>query len=443
MKKIHIIILLLLLLTPILAVASNYDEAKLTINSWLGKKPKVLVKLDIHLPRDAKGKCYTLVRRFPTMYNPTKDGYTEKVYAGVHNPGDIVEVKKILNAYISKIKINEKTGETEIAYYEPQEFFVAVLCKSGDEITFKWNKIIEVYPNSIIYKKDIYPEKEASILTNHISSKSNDRLLSSQQIECSIQQDEYIPGTKRTGKCYTWVRGPWIYSMWFVEVRFGIKSNTAVYIEAFSDFDPGLIPKPESEVQWSSAGKKLAYSSINKSTPALTGPYMDRIYLKVKYVYEWGNECDSFAGNCYSYWLLYPTVIRDIVRSGATESSQIPNETSYYNPPSSCEYPCGTIEPNNVVTIWFYDSDHPPYVSDTPLASIGISFSFYGVWSQSPITLLVSFYKAGRHDSQYTTPFVKITNNRGSIIYWWYKSDDPMTYTVRIGGAQTRPRSIG
>ena len=108
MKKTHIIILFFLLVTPILAETSNYDEAKLTINSWLGGKPKVLVKLDMHLPETVKGKCYVLVRRFPTMYNPTKDGYTEKVYAGVHKPGAVIEVKKTLNVYVSEIKIDEK-----------------------------------------------------------------------------------------------------------------------------------------------------------------------------------------------------------------------------------------------------------------------------------------------------------------------------------------------
>jgi len=434
------IILIVVFLAPL--IATSYDEARLTINSWLGNKPKILVKLDIHIPKDAKGKCFVLVRRFPSMYNPTRDGYTEKVYAGIHKPGDVVEVKKTLNAYISKYNIDEKTGALKIGYYEPQEFFVALLCKDGNTTTFKWNKIVEVYPDKIIYRKDIYPNPNTgnqAIVKAKYKENPNTLTTTTQQIHCTITQTEYIPGTSRKGYCRTWVRGPLLYSMWFVKSKFGINSyprRSAVYFESFSDFDAGPLVKPESQVDWSSAGRKLAASTVTRSTTFLTGPYKDRIYFDVKYVYEWGNECDSFAGDCDSYWLLYPKTVYGVYRSGQGPWSGIPNETSSYNPPTYCQYTCHPITPGTSTRIDFYDDDNPPYESNNPIASIGIMFSLNGVWSAG---LSVDFYKAGRNDNQYTTPYVYVVNNRSSNIYWWYDSNDPMTYTIGLCCAQTNP----
>ncbi len=435
------IILILVFLAPL--IATSYDETRLTINSWLGNKPKILVKLDIHIPKNAKGKCYVLVRRFPSMYNPTRDGYTEKVYAGIHKPGDVVEVKKTLNAYISKYNIDEKTGALKIGYYEPQEFFVALLCKDGNTTTFKWNKIVEVYPNKIIYKKDIYPnpnnDNQAIIKTKY-KENPNTLTTTTQQIHCTITQTEYQPGDTRLGYCITPVRGPWLYSMWYVKSKFGINSfpkRSAVYFESFSDFDAGPIVKPESQVDWSSAGKKLAVSDATTTTAYLTGPYKDRVYFYVMYKYEWYNNCDSFSSVCYSYWLLYPDSIKGVHRSGAGSVEGIPSEMSSYTPPTYCEYDCvASIDPGASSEVYFSHGSYRPYQSDIPITDIGIMFSLNGVWSAG---LYVDFYKAGRDDNQYTTPYVDIVNDRSDVIYLWYDSNDPMTYTIGLCCAQTNP----
>ena len=361
-----------------LLIATSFDEIKLTISNWLGNKPKILVKLDIHIPKDAKGKCFVLVRRFPSMYNPTRDGYTEKVYAGVHRPGTVVEVKKVLNAHIVKsIEHIDHAGETKTyRYYEPQEFFVALLCKDGNTTTFKWSKVVEVYPNKIIYRKDIYPNLSTgnqTIVKAEYKRNPNTLTTTTQQIHCAITQREYIPGNYRRGDCRTWVRGPLLYSMWFVKSKFGINSypkRSAVYFESFSDFDAGPLVKPESDVDWSSAGRKLAASTVTMSTKFLTGSYKDRIYFDVKYVYEWENECDLSAGGCDSYWLLYPKTVYGVYRSGEGPWSGILNETSNYSPLAYCQYTCHPITPGTSIRIDFYDDDNPPYENNNSIVSV-------------------------------------------------------------------------
>ncbi len=429
--KLNRYLLILLIIIPTITLAASNDSVQVVINSWLSNKPKMLLKLNIHLPQEGD-QCFVLVRRFPTMYNPTPNGATEKIYAGVHNPGDTIVVSKLLNAYIASEEFDPTTSELKVAYYEPQEFFVAIACKENDRIVYKWSEIIEVRPTSIVYETDITPP-DKPVQDQTIK---NSQFIS-EPIQCSLIEDEYIPGTYRRGHCIVWVRGPMIYSMWNVDVSFGITHNSVVYIESFSDIDYGPFTKPESEVEWSSAGRKMTISIIDGETTTLSGPYKDRVYFKVKYVYEWGNECDSFAGSCYSYWLLYPVSIRNVQRSGVMSDAQIPNETSYYNPPSYCGSPDYVeIYPGNTRTIWFYDNTKPPYESNIPISSIAITFNLPSIWSA---TLSVDFYKAGRHDSQYTTPYVKITNNNNYPICWWFESDDPMTYTVKVGGQQARP----
>jgi len=55
-----------------------------------------------------------------------------------------------------------------------------------------------------------------------------------------------------------------------------------------------------------------------------------------------------------------------------------------------------------------------------------VTFEFsFGAFS-----LTVSFYKAGRSDSTYTTPYVRIDSTR--YYWWWYRDDDRMTYEVLV-----------
>ena len=382
------------------------------------------------------------------MLNPTYDGYTEKVYVGVHRPGTVVEVEKVLNAYVVKSfeYIDYAGGTKTYHYYEPQEFFVALLCKDGNTTTFKSSKIVEVYPDKIIYRKDIYPSKQTP---EQASGEDNTITQSSpaNRLHCIFTQKEYKQEAYRRGSCVTLVRGPWLYSMWFAKTRYGItaeRPNSAVYTGAFGDFDAGPVVKPESQVDWSSAGKKLTASTATMTTTFLSGPYKDRLYFEVEYIYEWGRECGFSSFGCYSYWLLYPGLfgLSGVFRSGEGISGGIPNETSSYNPPTYCLYTCHPITPGTSTRIDFYDDDneftsrYTPYYGNVPIASTRIVFDMYKVWSSE---LNVYFYKSLRDDMLYIAPFVEIVNNGTSNIYWWYESEDPSYLTVKLCCGMTRP----
>ena len=429
-------------MTPIVAVSIN--ETKVLVSDLTGYKSEVLVKLDIHIPREARGRCFVLVRRFPSMYNPTYDGYTEKVYVGVHRPGTVVEVEKVLNAYVAKSFEYLDPGGTKIYhYYEPQEFFVALLCKDGNTTTFKWSKIVQVYPTWIIYRRDVYPSRQSFMVDGDRGS-AGVLQVPPRQFNCTVAQDEFRPGSYRRGGCVTWVRGPLLYSMWFVKTRYGVNSNyepVALYTGAFGDLDAGPFVKPESQVDWIAAGKKLAASNVTMSTAFLSGPYSDRVYFKVKYVYEWGRECGVFPGKCYSYWLLYPSIVLGVYRSGQGLGSGIPNETSSYNPPTYCQYTCHPITSGTSCKVYFLGKDegtdeYTPYQGDVPIAGTRVVFSLNGTWSAE---LNVNFYKAIRDDMEYRTPYVEIVNNRSSVVYWSYEQGDPSYPTLRLCCANTRP----
>jgi hypothetical protein len=76
------VIILLLVLSA--AALSNTDEISTLFSSWLEGRPRMLVKLKIRLLQIATDRCAVLVKRFPTMYNPTEKGYTELLYKGLH-----------------------------------------------------------------------------------------------------------------------------------------------------------------------------------------------------------------------------------------------------------------------------------------------------------------------------------------------------------------------
>ncbi len=441
------LLLILVFLASTIAIALNEDRVSLVINGWIEGKDKIMVKLNIHLPEGVNGKCYVMVRRFSTPYNPTTSGFSEKVYAGKHDPGDVVRVEKILNAYVAKWIIDE-SGDLRIGYYEPQEFLIMIICKEGHRTTFKASRIVEVYPDKPVYTEEIsftagdYSPSPPLDAQGNLSEPG----VSTATQECAITVTDHVPGSYRRGYCYVWVRGPYLYSMAGVYTSFRMvmsDKRSAMYIEAFSDFDAGPPVKPESEVEWMSAGGKLTPTIVSDGTIHLEGPYRDRVWFHVKYVYEWSSDCDPFAGFCYSYWLLTPVSINSIDRSEVLSQeydfSEIPNEKQYYPPPTYPPDPdrCGTVLAGEQVIVSFYSEEEPPYESNVPISSISISFGLPGVWSAS---LGVEVYKAGRHDSEYTVPYVTIINNRDEAVYWWFQNYDPMTYTVRLCcGDYSRP----
>jgi len=417
-----------------LTVAAFSDEVQVVLSSWLQGRPRVLVRLDIELPNVDAERCLVLVRRFPTMYNPTKDGYTELIYRGLHPPGAAVEVKNTLFAYVAKYRLDPRTNEYVIDYYEPQEYAIFVNCVRGDAAVFKWARIVEVFPRSIVHTERV--EVRGSRYELGPSSSSTTPLPSEgdrddgggdgggNSFSCSIVILEESPGSYKRGECYTWVRGPVIYSIDGLTTSFVLYTypQSAVYLEAYADSDYGPFLRTEDQVQWGSIGKKLTPSVVSGETSGLTGYYKDAIYFYVRYKYEWEVGCDSFAGACYEYWSLYPSSIRDFARSA--ERPYLPYSLYPYTPPAPPYYKAGGGPGERL--IWFAPEEGTSE-TDISLYRVTVSFTYTGVWTAS---LTVSFYKAVRRDSQYTTPAVRIYSTR--YYWWWYKDNDPRNYEVLV-----------
>ena len=422
-KFLALVIIALALISAVFIVAALNDELSIIINSWLEGKPRMLIKLKISLPHIEADYCGVLVVRFPTPYNPTKTGYTELLYKSLHNPGDTVIVSNLLFATVIKYELDPKTNEYRVSYYEPQEYAVLIICNKNEERVFKWFKTIEVFPRSILHTEDIVVSSEENLVLKVSYSESAETInVEETPFTCSIVIEEEDYSYKR-GSCYTWIKGPQIYSIAMLQASFGVigrKPPSAIYLEGFADSDTGMYLRDESEVVWVSTGKKITPFLISRETSPISGYYKDRVYFYVRYVYEWGWGCwDGFAGVCYEFWLLYPYEIGSSART--TEESSLPNEYSPWIPPQvpAYAYPGGP----GTTEVYFRENE----VSDEVLACTSVTYT-YEIWG--PVSLSVSFYKAVRSDDQYDTPYIKINSYRN--YWWWYKNNDKRYYEILI-----------
>ncbi|MEM2847616.1 MAG: hypothetical protein QXM79_02455 [Zestosphaera sp.] len=417
-------LLIALLVVPVVAVYAYQDDLTIVFNSWASGEPKIMIKLEIHIPAIKAEFCGVVVRRIPTMYRPTKTGFSEEVYVGNHRPGEIVVVKQLLTAIIAKTKI--EGGEYKIEYYEPAEYLTTIICKNK-ETTHKYSKIHEILPNKLIttHKIEVNFEEKTSreFLGSEVSS-------STTPISCNLYRIS-LPGALDAAECVTWVRGPYLYSLPGLKTAFGVSGaypRSAVYLESYVD---SVLCTPQCErdtpQEWSSAGKKLTPSVVSHETAELSGRWKDRVYFNVVYRYEeWYVSFDGFAGIGMLQWLLYPLQITGLERSEALP--EVPYEKKYLSfiPPAP-SYARGRLVGDT--TIFFT----PVEQSDTVIASISISFGYVlEGWSA---ILTVGFYKAGRNDQMYITPYVSVKDVSGNTqawYYWWYSYNDPMTYETQF-----------
>ena len=389
------------------------EELQVILSYWLQGRPRMLVRLDIEIPSVDAERCSVLVRRFPAPYNPTKDGWPEDIYFDTHPPGTTVAVKRVLFAHVSKYEVDPRTGEYKVGYYEPQEFLVVVSCLgNGGGTVFKWGRVVEVFPRSIIHLERVRLETATGSRDEGSGGGSGD------YFTCSIVM-EYESGTYKRGSCLTWVRGPSVYSVEGLSVSFGLDHSartSAVYLESFGDFQPGASPQPESEVSWSSTGRKLVPTVISRETSPLSGNLRDVVYFEVHYRYEYSVYCK--LESCLTVWTLYPYYIGGVARSA--EEPTLPYGLTPYTPPPGPWY---AFEGQPGSAKIYFD---PPYESDYTLVDVEVTFEFsFGAFS-----LTVSLYKAGRSDSTYTTPYVRVDSTR--YYWWWYRDKDPMTYEVLV-----------
>ena len=402
------------------------DEVQLLFRSWIEGKQLMIIKLRVHVPQVDADKCFVAIHRFPTSINPTKDGYTERVYAGFVAPGATVVASKLLSAVPAKLAYDESIGAYRVAYYDPQEFMVIVHCVGNGKTTYKWARIVEVFPSKPVYVVDVRPPREAQaepevLAVNGKPVRSVEpTLISRPKFECKI-----IPTTVTgdRGYCYTYVAGPNLYSVEGISTAFGLLGGprpSAVYIEAFSDSAVCPLGYCDYDVPiWSSSGRKLAPSVITGTTLPLTGNSYVRLYFRVKYVYEEWEFWDSgLTGMMVKYWFLYPSRVTDVVRADTLGVGVV----ATYEPPE-VPPPYATCAVGDRV-IWFNMGEVRE--TDISIARVSVTFSYADLWS---VTLAVDFYRAGRDDDRYTVPYVVVkTGGRGFC--WWFKDDDPMTYEV-------------
>mgnify|MGYP001772546726 CR=1 FL=1 len=425
-NKWYTYLMISLVIIPLITVYAYQDDLTVVFNSWSSGEPKIMVKLEIHLPQANTDFCGVVVRRLPSPKRPTRTGFSEEVYLGKHKPGETIVVKQLLTAIVAKARSDG--GEYKVEYYEPVEYFIVVACVKGNRTVYRYGKVHEVYPNKLITTHKIevnFEEQNNKVSVGDLGSYETNTL------SCNLYQVNPPLGALDAAECITWVRGPYLYSLPGLKTAFGLVGGpipSAVYLESYSDSASCILDNCDHETpQWGYAGKRLAYSVISGETAQLSGRWRDRVYFNTKYVYEkWYVSFDGFAGIGMLVWLLYPVYISGVQRSATLPG--VPNEQEYLSiiPPAP-SYSNGPFRGD--VTIWFT----PAYESSSVVASITISFSYVlDGWS---VSLAVNFYEAGRNDNSYTTPYVSVEDVSGNTqgwYYWWYRDNDSMSYTVQF-----------
>jgi hypothetical protein len=419
---------LVLLLAPLILFSAfgtvflHRDEISVLVNSWLNNKPQVLVKLEIKLPRLDADRCFVAIHRFGTLYTPIN----ERLFAGLVAPGGEVEVKKFIPAIPVKLHYDENTRQYTVEYYEPQEFLILVHCLKGNTTVFKYGRVYEVFPRSIIHQETIEIKETRQI--GKLSSYSlNGGGGSIQPTSTCDIQPLYDPNNwDLKGECYTWVLGPYLYSINGLRTQYGIKHYpipSAIYLTSFVDSAYCPLGYCDHDTpEWSPAGKKLTPSLVDATTGWLTGNSKVRVAFRVVYRYEESWWCDNFAGVCMEYWFLYPYRVYDALRSDQIGLGYI----EYYSPPQHPYY--ATFTTGNRI-IWFELNQQTDETIVT--INVGFSYSIEG-WSAG---LSVSFYKAVRFDNQYTSPFISIEDLTGRTYtwyYWWYSGNNPLNLEVPV-----------
>jgi hypothetical protein len=422
-------LLIAFLVAPLATVYVFQDDLAVVFNSWLSGEPKIMVKLEIRIPPAEAEFCSVHIRRLPTLIRPTKTGFTEEVYRGLHRPGDTVVVKELHAAIVAKARIER--GEYKVEYYEPVEYFVAVLCK-GKNGVLRYGRIHEVFPRSLVstHVVEVKLERESEKYSlSHAMEGGDGGGSSSTSIPCEFHPVT-PPGDYEAAECLTWVRGPYLYTIHGLETAFGLNYQppSAVYLEAFSD--SCFVYCERDTPQWSSAGKRLTPRRMAMETTPLRallpGTWIDRVYFNVRYRYEkWVVYYDGFAGVSAVYWLLYPVDVRGVERSEVLYPN-VPYEKDYWHGTYRAPwYAAGPLRGDGIIDFNVTEQ------TDEVLVDTAVSFSFtFGVF-----TLTVHFYKAGRTDNNFVSPYVRVRDVSGRTTawyYWWYTNDDPKLYEVRF-----------
>lgn len=420
-------LLVAFLVAPLAATYVFQDDLTVVFNSWLSGEPKIMVKLEVRIPPAQAELCTVHVRRLPTLVRPTKTGFSEEVYTGVHRPGDTVVVKELHAAIVAKTRIEK--GEYKVEYYEPVEYIVLVLCRSKEGV-LRYGRIHEVFPRSLVSTHVVEVKLEREDEEYSLSHEFNGGGGYSPPISCNFYPVSPPPGSNilEAAECVTWVRGPYLYSLPGLETAFGLNYQppSAVYIESFYDatYCSTCYSCMRNQPQyWSSFGKRLTPRESACETTSLLGRWRDRVYFNVVYRYEKVCAGTSFAGGVL-VWIIYPRAIGGLERSEVM--SGVPYDKEYLSVIEPAPlYARGPFRGDRIIDFNVTEQ------TDEVLVDTAVSFGFtFGVF-----TLSVSFYRASRVDNNFVSPYVRVRDVSGittTWYYWWYTNNDPKLYEVKF-----------
>jgi len=258
---------------------------------------------------------------------------------------------------------------------------------------------------------------------------------------CSIVFDHVGPDYER-GRCFTYVAGPYLYSIEELKTAFGIcfgRYPSAVSLESFYSYRSEIAEAVNPAPNFRSEGKRLVpaaeacqcrdgisfYSKCE--TPELTGNSRVRIYFYVEFVYERFTYCGGLLGICRHYYRLYPSAILNVSRAdqigaGYVEPYTPPNATTLY-------YAYRTYG-NAIISFLKGRGFFATIEKDAPLVGTNINFTHtYGSWSA---TLTVNFHQTSIYfeDDRYSTPYIRVSASPWVCYYWWERDHEKANYEI-------------
>ena len=418
MKSNKLIIILVSAMTIIamIPIVSAYagDNIDVLFRSWLEGKPKALVRLNINIPKiNESDVCFVAVHRFPTPYNPTKNGTSEVIYRGKVPCGSKITVKSLINLVQVGLKKDPKTSELKPVYDSP-EYAVVVICRNG----YGFNKIIQVSIEK--------PITDVSVDVELKKPRRNTVSIATTPEEVCNVVITYQDSDKAIGSCVANTKLTYLNSIPGLKVAFGVVGGTpasVMYLESWGSFCFSSDPEEPCPAScWYSDGKKRTVSVVSEETDYITQGERAVVWGTVRYTYEhyaiWDDDFEIY----WKYDFFYPTKITNLPSPEVIGSYQQPSTPPWYaNGPRKGD-----------ATIWFEN----PKITDTQLSlstSIGVSIAIYSF----SVAVSVHPYKAGEDNTYYTTPYVDVVDVSGKSYdwwYWWYKDDDPMTYEIEFYG---------
>jgi len=394
------------------------DDLQVIINSWLSGKPKAMNKLIVTVPNAPQvSYCYVAVRRLPTPMEPTKDGFSQLLYFGRVGRGGIIVVRHMFNAI--PVAYGTDKSEVYVKYYEPKYYIISVFCfgSNGKPLhNYSYSKLVEITPSKLVNVNyvSLPLRRESSVIQPDRLSPGTGGGEYDYQSSCNIvitKTGDDLEGPYEKGYCDTWLAFTYVNSVPGLKtaIKFLDYPPAGVYFTAFTKHDDFL-----NEGKWEVSGKKIARSIISGTTPYASDGDMELILVKVRYKYEYHEIDGPDGGYLMDTEQLYPSEIRGINAVPAgwyVEPSTHPSYATLLRGSYDISFGLGGSEETDEVT----------GVSTSLTVTLEDAVSF---------TLTVNVYKAVRSDQQYSPPHLVVDDYSNEGYWWWFKNDDPLTYTV-------------